>query len=373
MNKKVATRITAIIIIMAMVLSGADICSAASTYPVKAGIVKANGSRFDVRIAAKEKTWGYDTIQGACSHNGYAYMSLYNRQKERIKIVKVNLATMKVVKKSKVIGCTCHANSLTYNERNNTIIICRGKGGRKSIAIVNASSLKLKKTKTIKISRKMAGGTYYGIAAIAYNSEKNIYVAKLRGDSNKIVLLNSSFKPKKRVKITGNRSYLMPQGLYTEGSFMYDVQSFKGKHKYNLVTVRNVNTGKLLGRMKIASGKTGQLYELENIFHEGNQWYICFYRAKVLKRGDIHRKNYLCRINVPKKLQPPIPQPATEPVSTDSDIEKPAEELPDDQTQENEIESISTEEHPTEEQTIVEDSSENENENIPQVPQEINE
>lgn len=102
---------------------------------------------------------------------------------------------------------------------------------------------------------------------------------------------------------------MLAQSLFTQGDYMYDVQSFKGKHKYNLITVRNVNTGKLLGRMKIASGKSGQLYELENVFRDENQWYISFYRAKVLKKGDKDRKNYLCKIEVPDKLEMYIPEP----------------------------------------------------------------
>ena len=324
-------RLACVAVAFAMVLSVAAVgdtetARAASSYTIKPKVVCTDsGGRFDVRIAAGEKTWGYDTIQGACAHDGFAYMSLYNRQKEKIKIAKVDLSTMKVAKKSGVLGCRCHADSMAYNERNNTIVICRGKGSRKSIAVVDASSLRLKYTKTINISRKMAGGKYYGLSSIAYNAENNFYIVKLKGNSNKIVRLNSSFRPVKRIKIEGNRSYLLAQSLYTTGNFMYDVQSFKGRHKYNLITVRNVFTGKLLGRMVIASGKSGQLYELENVFCDGDQWYISFYRAKVLKRGDRDRKNYLCMIDVPARLKPPVsvvepePEPAEEAdmISTD--------------------------------------------------------
>lgn len=312
-------RLACVAVAFAMVLSVAAVgdtetARAASSYTIKPKVVTLDGGgRFDVRIAAGEKTWGYDTIQGACAHDGFAYMSLYNRQKEKIKIAKVDLSTMKVVKKSGVLGCRCHADSMAYNERNNTIVICRGKGSRKSIAVVDASSLRLKYTKTINISRKMAGGKYYGLSSIAYNAENNFYIVKLKGSSNKIVRLNSSFRPVKRIKIEGNRSYLLAQSLYTTGNFMYDVQSFKGRHKYNLITVRNVFTGKLLGRMVIASGKSGQLYELENVFCDGDQWYISFYRAKVLKRGDRDRKNYLCMIDVPAGLKPPVKVPEPEP------------------------------------------------------------
>ena len=67
----------------------------------KLSMVSKGGKRFDVRIAAGQPMYGYDTVQGACSYKGYAYFALYNRKKERIKIAKVNLGTMKVVKVSK--------------------------------------------------------------------------------------------------------------------------------------------------------------------------------------------------------------------------------------------------------------------------------
>ena len=73
---------------------------------------------------------------------------------------------------------------------------------------------------------------------------------------------------------------------------MYDVQSFKGKHKYNLITVRRLNVS-LVGRITVPSGTSGQLFELENIFFEVDKCYVSFYRAHVRKKGDRDRKNYL--------------------------------------------------------------------------------
>ena len=258
----------------------------------KLSMVSKGGKRFDVRIAAGQPMYGYDTVQGACSYKGYAYFALYNRKKERIKIAKVNLGTMKVVKVSKPLKSRCHGNTLTYNPRTNRIIACCGKGGKTKIAVINASTLKQSYTKSFKISSRFIGGKYKGVSALAYNREKDIYVMKLSGNENKIVLLDRNFKLKKYARIQGNRSYLLPQGLYSEGEYMYDVQSFKGKHKYNMITVRRLN-GSLVGRITVPSGTSGQLFELENIFFEGDKWYVSFYRAHVRKKGDRDRKNYL--------------------------------------------------------------------------------
>ena len=111
----------------------------------------------------------------------------------------------------------------------------------------------------------------------------------------------SKFKVKKVVKPKGVRKDLLAQGVYSEGKYMYDIQSFKGDNYYNLITVRNVTTGKLIRRIVVPSGRKGELFELESLFHEGGKWYICMYRADVKPSGDADRKNYLYIIkNMPK-------------------------------------------------------------------------
>ncbi|MDD6310681.1 MAG: hypothetical protein PUB09_01950 [Firmicutes bacterium] len=66
-------------------------------------------------------------------------------------------------------------------------------------------------------------------------------------------------------------------------------------NKYNLITVRTLD-GKLRGRIKVPSGTKGQLFELENLFGDGDNWYISFYRSSVKKTGDTDRKNYLYKL-----------------------------------------------------------------------------
>lgn len=64
-------------------------------------LLKKNGAAFDFRKAAKQKLYRYDTLQGACADDGIAYLTLYNRNVEKCKIVKVDLDTLKVIKVSK--------------------------------------------------------------------------------------------------------------------------------------------------------------------------------------------------------------------------------------------------------------------------------
>lgn len=74
-------RLACVAVAFAMVLSVAavgdtDTAQASASYTIEPEFVTLeSGEHFDVRIAAGEKTWGYDTIQGACAHEGYAYMS----------------------------------------------------------------------------------------------------------------------------------------------------------------------------------------------------------------------------------------------------------------------------------------------------------
>ncbi len=261
-------------------------------------MVESGGAHWDIRIAANQKLYGYDTIQGACSYNGYAYMTLYNRKVERIKIAKVDLTTMRVLKVSKPLKSRCHGDTLTYNPRTNKIIAVCGKGGRKSIVFVNASTLTQTSKKSFNIKRSFIKTKFTGVAGVSYNTKYDNYILKVRGSSNRIVRYSSSWKSKKYIPITGNRSYMLAQGTYTKDDYMYDVQSFKGKHKYNLLTIRTIN-GTYVGRLVIPSGTGGRLFELENIFYDDvtASWYASFYRANVKKKGDTQRENYLYKIN----------------------------------------------------------------------------
>ena len=296
-------RFLVLLVVVSMIIACPAYAFGASSQTVTARteMVKSEDGRWDIRIEAEEAEYGYDTVQGACSHKGYAYMALYNRDVERIKIAKVNLKTMKVEKVSAPLAATAHGNTLTYNTRNNTIICVCGKDAKKRIAIFNPRTMKLTGTRTIVISRKRLGEKYSGINGFAYNAKKNIYLLKVRNKSGRIVILDSRFKVKKVIRPQGVRKDLLAQGLYTEGNYMFDIQSFRGKNYYNLISVRKISNGKLVKRIVVPSGRVGELFELESLFHEGGKWYICMYRADVKPTGDADRKNYLFEIkNMPK-------------------------------------------------------------------------
>lgn len=76
--------------------------------------MKVGKKTFEIRSAARQKVYGYDTLQGSCSDGTFGYFALYNRTVENCKMVKVRLSDGTVVKVSGVLDMA-HANDLTYN------------------------------------------------------------------------------------------------------------------------------------------------------------------------------------------------------------------------------------------------------------------
>ena len=242
-------------------------------------LVKDGNSFFDYRTAAGEKLYGYDTLQGACANKGFAYLTLYNRNAQKCKIVKVNLATKDVVLTSAALPLY-HGNNLTFNTRKNLILVTCADGNPKRAIFVNPDTLTITSSKYIKLSKKVkklpkkVRRKYKGFSAIAYNEKKNIYVGRLKG-RNDCIIFDGNLNPKKYVKLKGVNTKLVRQGMESRGNYIYDVRSFKGKAKYNVVTVHKMN-GKYVGKVVFPYGKAPGS-ELECIFHDGGTVYAGFY------------------------------------------------------------------------------------------------
>ena len=266
-------------------------------------LLEKNGKFFDYRTEAGQKLYGYDTLQGACANKGYAYLTLYNRDVEKCKIVKVDLASLTVVKVSKKLPIY-HANNLTYNTRKNLIVAtcCRVKDKR--VVFINPKTLKVTKKKNIKLTKKVKGlpksvrKKYKGFTAIAYNEQKNCYVGRLRNDNN-VIIFDGNMKPKKYVKLSGKNTKLLNQGMESIGDYIYDVRSFKGMRLYNVVTIHTMK-GEYAGQMVFPYG-TFPGNELQCIFHDGGQFYAGFYNTTSqihdTKANHVKRLNRLFRVN----------------------------------------------------------------------------
>lgn len=261
-----------------------------------------DGTVFDLTSQAGQKLYDYDTLQGAAAGKGYGYFTLYNRDNNYVKIVKVKLSEMSVVKVSGPLDIK-HANGITYNGRNNTIVVADSTPVPKRISVIDANTLTLRYHKTLKMPGKVKGMSkkqrrkFKGVGAIAYNEQRNCYICLMR-KTHDLLFLNASFKPTKRVKQKSRISGLLYQSLDTYKDCIMVCQSFKGKKNYNAVTVYNMK-GKKIARFTMGAG-VPQL-ELEAVFHDGNQFYAGFY-SNYGARADyeklhVKRQNRIFRIN----------------------------------------------------------------------------
>lgn len=260
-----------------------------------------DGTVFDLMKQAGQKLYQYDTLQGASAGKGYAYFTLYNRKNNRVKIVKVRLCSMEVVKVSGALKVH-HANEITYNGRKNIIVVANSTPKPKRLTVIDANTLKIKYHKTLKVTKKVKGMSksqrkkFKGVGAIAYNEKHDIYVCRMR-KSHDLLFLNSNLKPYKRVRQNAKLK-LLYQGMDSYKDCIMIVQSFKGKKKYDAVTIYNMK-GKKIARFTIGAGKP--MLELQTVFHDGNQFYAgayFSYGAKAdLQKLHVKRENRIYRIN----------------------------------------------------------------------------
>jgi len=261
-----------------------------------------DGTVFDLTAQAKQKLYGYDTVQGAAAGKGFGFFSLYNRKVTRAKIVKVRLKDMKVIKVSPALNI-CHANDFTYNNRKNILVVANSDPKAKRLTVIDVNTLKIKYHKTLKVTKSVSGMSkkqrkkFKGVGAIAYNEKHNCYICRMR-KSNDLLFLDANLKPYKRVRQNKKVKGMLYQGMDSYKDCIMVVQSFKGRKKYNLITVYNMK-GKYLARFKMARGMPA--LEMETVFHNGRQFYACFYSSYGAKADKeklkIRRDNFVFRLN----------------------------------------------------------------------------
>ncbi len=303
MNNRITLRISAFIIAFALCISSVfvmpltEVNASGNQRNAYMIVVKKGSSAFNYRVAAGEKLYGYDTLQGACANKGYAYLTLYNRNVENCKIVKVRIKTREVVKVSAPLP-VYHANCLTYNTKINRLVAtcCRVKDKR--AVFIDPVKLTVTSYRDIQLTGNIKGlpsrvrRNYKGFTAIAYNSQKNCYVGRLRGDNN-VIIFNVNFVPVRYVVLQGKQTALLNQGMDSYGNYIYDVRSFKGSHKYSMVTVHTMS-GKLVGKVKFPFGRSPG-NELQCIFHDGKQFFAGFYYTT--SQAHDYASNHVKRTN----------------------------------------------------------------------------
>ena len=243
---------------------------------------------YNLRVAAGEKLFGYDTFQGACSDGTNAYYILYNRTVEKCKIVKVRLKDFKLVKVSSALKIH-HGNDLTYNDRTGEIRAIHLTGIPDTIAVINPDTLKVKRNIKIELPVFLHGLSddvqteTSGYNAITYDSELNMYYLRLRGIKG-MIILDREFKPVELVKVSGRKKNTIYAGLNMLNGNIVSQESTTVKSLPSYLSLYD-RSGKLKCRIKVNCG-----YELENGFFAGYTYYMGFYHSyyenKKLARGN---------------------------------------------------------------------------------------
>lgn len=188
----------------------------------------------------------YVSAQGACSDGTYAYVAMPNGSAT---VLKYRLSSFRLVKKrgSLPLG---HANDMTFNSRRNLIVVSNNAPDYDTVTLLDPDTLKV--VGTVKLTLK--------IYSIAYCESEDCYYVGISGGYN-FARLGPDFNVRK--KFAGSASGYTRQGCDCDDKYVYFAQSGGS----NLVVVYDHNGG-LVGSFSLGSS-----YEVENIFHAGNNFY----------------------------------------------------------------------------------------------------
>ena len=282
-------RITGLFILSFLLVIFIPARTQAASDPVEQAVrygttLKVDGLPFDLRAASGLLNEEYRVLEGGCVDNsGYAYFVLYNKAEVKCKILKVLLKDKKVVKVSGVLPLD-HGNDITYNPKTGKLVIVHcmtASDPLKDISIVDPNTLQVERrmgSKDIVIPDSLAGATaaqlqaIQGFDGISYNAARDEYVVLIKGDSGNMLILNSSFKPVRYIKVSHRYNYVN-QGIDCNDKHIIVAQSAnKPNNLGNILAIYDWN-GRLVRRISLK----GIQYEIENIFHVNDIYYFsCF-------------------------------------------------------------------------------------------------
>lgn len=260
--------------------------------------LKKGDKLLELRSFAKQRMYGYDTLQGSCSDGKYGYFCLHNRTVEKCKIVKVRLSDRKVVKVSKVLSLD-HGNDIAYDSKRKRLVVAHVTEHGRRLSVVSPFSLKVISVCSVYVPSTLPGATSAqrkevgGFAGIAYNKKRDQFVVLL-GSSHDFLLLDGNFEPVRFIPAssTANAVY---QGIDATDDHILVCASPKTRGQCNTVLSYSWG-GTYLGRTNLKG-----ISELEGIFHVGKKFYIseyCSHYRQEPGKGNIYaRDNYVYRVS----------------------------------------------------------------------------
>ena len=199
------------------------------------------------------------TIQGGTSDGVYYYQAFIKKDalsKEAdniVRIVKFEIETGKIVSTSDNLLLN-HANDITYNSKNNELIVVHNAPNHSLVSILDPDSLTIKESKNIG----------FGIYCLDYNETRDEYVVGLSGGQC-FQVLNSDFTIKSSIfqpieRTTG----FTTQGCSSDDNFIYFVL-----YTENVITVYDWS-GDFITLIKLNVGSL----EPENVCVFDNKIYV---------------------------------------------------------------------------------------------------
>ena len=233
--------------------------------------------RLEYRALAKQKMFGYDTFQGACSSGKYNYYILYNRVKEKCKIIKVRNSDKKVIKVSKPLPLD-HGNDITFDSKRKRIICVHYGRHPRRLSIINTKKLTITKSVDVKVPIGLYGASdefiksIKGMTGIGYDSWADEFIVSIKG-ARHYMALSPSFEPLRIIKVPEHDPY-MKQGMTVKAGFI--IRSFSA---YNRTYNQNILFIYDVAGNYVKSVKLGRGYEIESIFFIGKKLYANTYTA----------------------------------------------------------------------------------------------
>ena len=204
------------------------------------------------------KDGNYKVMQGAATDGVYLYYCIENQALDAHEsyIYKVEIATGKIVKRSKSLQLD-HSNDMTYHPARNQLVVVHNAPNRELVSFVDATTLE--KVETINIGRE--------IFCMAYNDKRDQYVVGLSGGQT-FCVLDSNFEYLREYTPVASTGYTT-QGMTCDDNFLYFAQSGA-----NVVVVYDWD-GYQVAIIPIEFTNI----ETENICIVDNDIYIGFYRS----------------------------------------------------------------------------------------------
>ena len=154
----------------------------------------------------------YCKAQGACTDGTYVYGILRDTYDTGAYIKKCRLDTGELVATSDIIPLG-HGNDMTYDSKNNRLVVTPGLYQDKKLVIVNAEDLSLIENVKIEV----------GADAITYNEKDDYYVIN---KGAKVHYLTSDFKLTRSIVRTPSPDYVA-QGMGSDENYIYYPMSNK--------------------------------------------------------------------------------------------------------------------------------------------------